>query len=147
MNRSVVGFITVVAVSVGWSLGNEANVDAKIVTETETKIVEVPTVRTKTVYVDKAAVLPENCYEAIEQLPRMIEGDKIQTAAVGTILLALQDAGTAAAFNDIHEINRLVEIVRAEGGKLDASVIDRQRAVITFESYLGKCEADIEALS
>jgi hypothetical protein len=129
-----------VVLALGYSLGSCGN-DVETVTKTETKIIRVPEVVTHVEYKDKAVPLPEACYTAAEVLPRISEGDATQTAAVGEILLALQDMGRAAAMNDVHEVNRLTEVVREEGYKLNTSVLDRNQAMSTFNSYLKQCEA------
>ncbi len=132
--------------TVGFLQGHDSSPEP--VTHTVTKEVPVPgPTETKIEYRDKIIPLPEPCYTAVEQLPRITEGDAVQTAAVGEILLSLQDMGTAAAFNDIHKINALVDVVREEGSKINASVGDRNRAVITFNSYLAQCEKEIDSLS
>lgn len=129
-----------VVLALGYSLGSCGN-DVETVTKTETKIIRIPEVVTHVEYKDKYAPMPEACYTAVEVLPSISRGDAIQTAAVGEILLALQDMGRAAAMNDVHEVNRLTEIVREEGYKINTSVLDRNQAMSTFNSYLKQCEA------
>jgi len=136
-------FGVLVVLAIGYSLGSCGSDTPKTVTKTEIKVVEVPTVKTRIEYRDKVIPYPDSCNTAVEQLSRIHEEDAVQTKAVGEILLALQEMGTAAAFNDIHEVNRLVEIVREEGSKINATVLERNKAMITFKSYLTQCETAI----
>lgn len=141
--------ITVVAVlALGFVLGSTvADSDTKVETQTEVKVIEVPTVKTKIEYRDKIKPFPEECTVALEALPKIIEGDAAQTEAVGNVLLALQDLSTASALNDTDKVNEAVAIVREEKRVLSEVIADRKGAITIYESFLSKCEAAIAASS
>lgn len=134
-------FALVVALSVAYSLGSCGE---HVETKTEVKIVKVPVVKTHIETKEVTLPYPESCTEALEASSRITANDGVQTAAVGEILLALQDMGTAAAFNDVEKVNELTSIVREQGGILNTSVLERDTAISTFETYLSKCKAELE---
>lgn len=129
-----------VALGVAYSLGScGEHVEVK----TETRFVKVPVVKTHVEYKDKMLPYPESCTEALAAAERITANDAEQTKAVGEILLALQDLGSAAAFDDVAKINETTEIVRKEGGTLNDTVLERNTAINTFETYLLKCQQEI----
>lgn len=136
----------VVVLALGYSLGSCGD-DTVVETRHETKVIKVPTVETHIEYRDKILPLPESCKSALDVLPRIMEGDAEQTAAVGKILLALQDLGTAAAFDDLAKINEMVTVVRKERSTISGTVGDRTNATNTFNDYLKQCEDAIKEAS
>jgi hypothetical protein len=134
------------ALVVGIMLGMATN-DGPVETKTEVKVIEVPTVKTKVEYRDKMVPWPSECSDALDALPKIIEGDAAQTAAVGKVLLALQELSTASAFNDTNAVNEAIAVVRKEKGVLSATIADRSSAITVYEVFLSKCEAAIAASS
>lgn len=131
----------------GVMLGSLDSRDGEVETKTEVRVIEVPTVKTKVEYKDKMVPWPDECSSALEALPKITAGDSAQTAAVGNILLALQDLSTAAAFNDTKAVNEAITIVREEKGVLSSVIADRQGAMTTYESFITKCEDAVAASS
>lgn len=136
--------VFVVALGVAYSLGSCGE---QVETKTEVKVVKVPVVKTHVEYKETPLPYPESCTDALEASSRITANDGVQTAAVGEILLALQDMGTAAAFNDVQKVNELVSIVRKQGGILNTSVQERTAAINTFETYLAKCQTEMKEVS
>jgi hypothetical protein len=87
--------------------------------------------------------LPESCQHAISLLPPIIAESDRQTNAAGAILLALTDLGSGSFSQDIHQINRAVEVLRKNKDRLGSATIHQHEALTNFQHALEVCNDDL----
>jgi hypothetical protein len=130
----------------GLILGISFGLASNPVPETKVHVVKVPVTKTrveeKKIYVQTP--LPESCLSLVETMESVTDTAGQQTAAVGKILLGLQDIGRFKAGRDLAALTKATEVVREYKDRLDTAVIETIRSTEEVEQHLETCKADMQ---
>ena len=133
----------VVAVCLGFSLGRCGSDDPEVKVVEKTRFVKVPVVKTHVEYRDKFVPLPSACTDAVAALSKVESSTGALTKNAGIIADALNELGLGYATNDVHTVNKALDVIGPAKSALENAANTKSETIDDISTLISRCQKEV----